>query len=203
MDVCSFEPTVVRVPVGTTVRFLNTAPNDHAVAGRGQTWVSDDVLRPGAEFSERFDKAGIYPYACPLHVGMVGAVIVGEPVAAAGAGSEAPAAPVAAGDVAGTTSSATDTEATPVAPAAVAGLVGGWAAGPARCLRRRPTAVRGHDVRASPAKLDRGLTQHDRAAQAAMPEPWQDRHRETAMAGVDPVLGLVRHRETVGSSTRR
>lgn len=125
MDVCSFEPTVVRVPVGTTVRFLNTAPNDHAVAGRGQTWVSDDVLRPGAEFSERFDKAGIYPYACPLHVGMVGAVIVGEPVAAAGAGSEAPAAPVAAGDVAGTTSSATDTEATPVAPAAVAGLVGG------------------------------------------------------------------------------
>ena len=50
MDVCSFEPTVVRVPVGTNVRFINTAPNDHAVSGRRNTW-GTDILAPGAEFS--------------------------------------------------------------------------------------------------------------------------------------------------------
>ena len=27
MDVCSFGPTIARVPIGTTVQFLNTAPN--------------------------------------------------------------------------------------------------------------------------------------------------------------------------------
>ena len=127
MDVCSFQPTVVRVPVGTIVRFLNTAPNDHAVAGRGQSWVSDDLLRPGAEFSERFDEAGVYPYACPLHVGMVGAVIVGNATAADGSGTEAAAAPVTAGDDAGTAPSEAeaDAAATPIAAAAVAGLAGG------------------------------------------------------------------------------
>ena len=77
MDVCSFEPTVARVPVGTNVRFLNTAQIQHAVSGRGNTWGSADVMAPGAEFQHRFAVAGIFPYTCPLHPGMVGAVIVG------------------------------------------------------------------------------------------------------------------------------
>jgi plastocyanin len=75
MDVCSFAPTVSKVPVGTTVRFLNTATNDHAVIGRSSTWGSD-ILSPGEEFSARFDVAGTYPYACSLHPGMVGAIVV-------------------------------------------------------------------------------------------------------------------------------
>ncbi len=62
MDACSFEPTVIHVPVGTTVRFLNTAQNEHAVSGRRQRGRSADILGPGDEFSERFDEAGIYPY---------------------------------------------------------------------------------------------------------------------------------------------
>ena len=76
MEVCSFAPTVSRVAVGTTVRFLNTSTIDHAVVGRLTTWGSE-VLSPGKEYSERFDVAGTYPYSCPLHVGMVGAIVVG------------------------------------------------------------------------------------------------------------------------------
>lgn len=76
MDVCSFAPTVSRVAVGTTVRFLNTSTIDHAVVGRLATWGSE-VLSPGKEYSETFDAAGTYPYTCPLHPGMVGAIVVG------------------------------------------------------------------------------------------------------------------------------
>ncbi len=77
MDVCSFAPTVSTVPVGTTVRFLNTATNDHSVIGRSGTWASD-VLSAGDEFSARFDAVGTYPYACSLHPGMVGAIVVAD-----------------------------------------------------------------------------------------------------------------------------
>jgi plastocyanin len=77
MDVCSFGPTIARVPIGTTVQFLNTAPNQHQVLGRAMTWGSD-VLDSGASYSNRFVEAGIYAYSCPLHPGMVGAVVVGD-----------------------------------------------------------------------------------------------------------------------------
>lgn len=81
MDVCSFSPTIARVDVGTTVRFLNTSTIDHAVVGRSGTWASE-ILRPGHEFSTTFEAAGTYPYSCPLHPGMVGAMAVGGEVAA-------------------------------------------------------------------------------------------------------------------------
>jgi len=147
MDACSFEPTVVRVPVGTTVRFLNTAPNDHAVAGRRNLWGHEDILVPGAEFSEQFATAGVYPYSCPLHPGMVGAVIVGEsgqaaaPVTTAGAGS-APA-PV----------SAAEPGSAPILPTAI-GAVGGGVIGLLVGLlvaRRRSAATATDAVRTTPA----------------------------------------------------
>jgi plastocyanin len=80
MDVCSFAPTVSRVAVGTTVRFLNTADIQHQVLGRSATWGSV-LLDPGQEHSETFQAAGVYPYTCPLHPGMVGAIVVGEAAA--------------------------------------------------------------------------------------------------------------------------
>ena len=130
MDACSFEPTVVRVPVGTTVRFLNTAPNDHAVAGRRNLWGSEDILVPGAEFSEQFGTAGVYPYSCPLHPGMVGAVIVGEsgqaaaPVMTAGA-APAPVSAAAGAGAAPAPVSAAEPEPAPILPAAIGGAVAG------------------------------------------------------------------------------
>lgn len=100
MDVCSFGPTIARVPIGATVRFLNTAPNEHLVIGRAGAWGSD-ILAPQAEFSQRFGEAGVYPYSCPLHPGMVGAVVVGDSSEVAApavvTGNESPASePVAA-----------------------------------------------------------------------------------------------------------
>ena len=78
MDVCSFEPTVARVPVGSDVTFLNTSTLEHAVLGRGQSWGGDANLRPGGSVVARFGEAGVFPYSCPLHPGMVGAVVVGD-----------------------------------------------------------------------------------------------------------------------------
>ena len=77
MDTCSFAPTVSRVATGTTVRFLNTATIQHQVVGRSGTWGSV-LLDPGKEHSETFAAAGVYPYTCPLHPGMVGAIVVGD-----------------------------------------------------------------------------------------------------------------------------
>ena len=76
MDVCSFEPTVARVAVGATVTFLNTAQIEHVVAGRGNTW-GGEVLEPGRQLVQRFSAEGTFPYSCPLHPGMVGAIVVG------------------------------------------------------------------------------------------------------------------------------
>jgi plastocyanin len=77
MDTCSFAPTASRVAVGTTVRFLNTATVQHQVVGRSGSWGSV-LLEPGQEHSETFAAAGVYPYTCPLHPGMVGAILVGD-----------------------------------------------------------------------------------------------------------------------------
>ena len=76
MDTCAFAPTVVHVPVGTEVRFLNTAQVDHLVVGESQSWGTELPLTPGDETSRRFAAKGVYPFSCPLHPGMVGAVVV-------------------------------------------------------------------------------------------------------------------------------
>ena len=119
MDTCSFAPTVSRVAPGTTVRFMNTATLQHQVVGRSATWGSV-LLDPGQEHSETFQAAGIYPYTCPLHPGMVGAIVVGDGApAAADAGSPAPA------DLASATHPTADTATTtdPI-PLVVTGLAG-------------------------------------------------------------------------------
>jgi plastocyanin len=85
---CAFAPTVARVAVGATVTFFNGPDFVHLITGANAEWGDRDVeLKPGQEVSYRFDKAGIYPYACALHRGMSGAIVVGSvaaPAAAAG-----------------------------------------------------------------------------------------------------------------------
>jgi plastocyanin len=82
IDGCMFFPTVARVPVGTTVRFLNTGLAPHNVTGVVGTWGSDE-LPSGAEYRNTFSAPGVYPFACTLHPGMNGAIVVGEVTAAA------------------------------------------------------------------------------------------------------------------------
>jgi len=93
---CAFSPSVAYVPVGTTVTFVNNSQDSHLVTGANQAWGSRDVaLGARSRVTQTFDKAGVYPFACSFHTGMVGAIVVGaDSVAglAPGSGDAAPAA---------------------------------------------------------------------------------------------------------------
>jgi len=78
-----FGPTVLFAEPGQSVTFTNKDPMDHTVTGLGGQWGSFESLRPGKSVSYRFTEAGVYPYECVLHPGMVGAVVVGDVNAAA------------------------------------------------------------------------------------------------------------------------
>jgi plastocyanin len=88
---CFFGPTVARVPVGATVTFFNGPGFTHLITGANAEWGSRDVeLVPDASVSYRFDKAGVYPYACALHRGMSGTIVVGDAAGAAAVASAQP-----------------------------------------------------------------------------------------------------------------
>ena len=76
-----FEPEIVYIKPGDTVKWTNMAAHDTAsVAGMipegAQPWQS----KMGEDFSVTLDKEGAYVYKCSPHVslGMTGAVVVGE-----------------------------------------------------------------------------------------------------------------------------
>jgi len=74
-----FDPTIFRVQPGDTVTWINKDPVPHSVLGANGSWGGfDSIGRNGGEVSYRFVDAGVYPYVCTFHVGMVGAVVVGN-----------------------------------------------------------------------------------------------------------------------------
>jgi plastocyanin len=88
METCRFGPTIARVSTAQAVTFTNRDGTPHNVTGIG--WASP-MLEQGNSFTHTFSTAGIFPYACSLHPGMNGVVIVG----AAAAAPPAPASPAA------------------------------------------------------------------------------------------------------------
>jgi plastocyanin len=89
---CAFAPTVLRVAPGTTVEFFSGPYDVHLITGAGQQWGSRDVaVQPDTMVAYRFDRAGTYPYACALHRGMSGTIVVGNGVTMAAAAGSAPA----------------------------------------------------------------------------------------------------------------
>ncbi len=132
---CAFGPTVAHVAVGSTVTFFNGPDFTHLITGANAEWGSrDTVIQPNQQVSFRFDKPGVYPYACALHRGMSGAIVVGT-LAAPAAAAPAAAAPAtgAGGGSSGDTNAAL--------PVAVAGGLVIVLAGAALFLaRRRPIA---------------------------------------------------------------
>lgn len=89
---CAFAPTVAVVEPGATVEFFNGPEFAHLITGANQLWGSPEVeVKPNTVLSYTFETPGVYPYACALHIGMSGAIVVGDAAAGAGAG------PVAAG----------------------------------------------------------------------------------------------------------
>jgi plastocyanin len=73
-DAC-FTPSIIHVDAGATVRFENRDPFTHNVYGTG--WGVDE-LAPGDAGSTTFADEGLYPFACTLHPGMTGTVVVGD-----------------------------------------------------------------------------------------------------------------------------
>jgi plastocyanin len=71
-----FTPTVTHVDAGQEVAFVNRDGYRHNVVGLGG-WGDIGGLGQGEARRFTFTEAGIYPYACTLHPGMVGAVVVG------------------------------------------------------------------------------------------------------------------------------
>lgn len=79
-----FRPSILRTDPGTEVAFVNRDPIPHNVVA--PRWGHYDNLGEGEGFTARFEDEGIYPFACTLHPGMTGAVVVGD---GTGAGSGA------------------------------------------------------------------------------------------------------------------
>ena len=136
---CAFAPTVTYVPVGTTVTFSNDSDFTHLVTGANQDWGSrDEELAANGSVAYTFDQAGVFPYACALHRGMVGAIVVGADSAAGLAPQTGGAQPAAAS---ATAPAATDPpmDGGRIAIAVVAGAIIALAlAWFVRGVRRRP-----------------------------------------------------------------
>jgi plastocyanin len=76
-DFC-FGPTILRVAPGESVTFVNLDRSPHTVLGANATWGGYDALKKGHEATYGFAVAGVFPYVCTWHVGMVGAIVVGD-----------------------------------------------------------------------------------------------------------------------------
>jgi plastocyanin len=79
IDDFKFVPDTLRVPVGTTVTWVNcgepSIDEPHTATSDGQQW-SSDLIAPAGSYSRRFDEAGTFPYHCEPHPFMKATVIV-------------------------------------------------------------------------------------------------------------------------------
>ena len=74
----AFEPTVLRVPAGATVTWVNNetqAGLAHTSTSDGAGWDSD-FLNPGESYSRAFSAAGQFAYHCEPHPNMRATIIV-------------------------------------------------------------------------------------------------------------------------------
>ena len=69
-----FTPVVARVDVGDTVTWSGNEMA-HTVTGASAVLLNEDLALDGT-VTATFDKAGVYPYSCLLHPGMIGAIVV-------------------------------------------------------------------------------------------------------------------------------
>ena len=70
----SFSPTTVSVPVGGSVTWRNNDTVTHTSTSDTAIW--NVSIGAGDSSSRTFPAAGTFPYACTVHSGMTGRVIV-------------------------------------------------------------------------------------------------------------------------------
>lgn len=71
-----FRPSILEVEPGTEVAFVNRDPIAHNVVA--PEWGYYENLGEGDSFTATFKEEGTYPFACTIHPGMTGAVVVGD-----------------------------------------------------------------------------------------------------------------------------
>jgi plastocyanin len=71
----AFQPASIEVTIGTTVTWTNDDPAPHTVTATDGSFDSG-TLASGATFSQVFQAAGTFEYACAIHPTMTGSVIV-------------------------------------------------------------------------------------------------------------------------------
>jgi plastocyanin len=71
-----YSPTVLHIEPGTTITWVNRDPVPHTITGANRAWGSYKQVRRDRAMTFRFNRAGVYPYYCVIHVGMVGTVVV-------------------------------------------------------------------------------------------------------------------------------
>jgi plastocyanin len=73
-----FTPTILRAQPGDTITFTNADRVPHTVLGANGVWGSYDAMKRNVEATYEFAEAGVYPYVCTWHPGMIGVVVVGD-----------------------------------------------------------------------------------------------------------------------------
>ncbi|HEV3475363.1 MAG TPA: plastocyanin/azurin family copper-binding protein [Actinomycetota bacterium] len=71
-----FTPSILEVEPGAEVEFVNRDPVPHNVVA--PEWGYYENLGRGDSFTATFREEGTYPFACTIHPGMTGAVVVGD-----------------------------------------------------------------------------------------------------------------------------
>jgi len=74
-----FRSDVARIEVGDTVTWTNSDSYGHSIFSRQFAGTSN--LDWGQSYSYTFSTAGVFPYLCTLHPGMMGVIMVGDAVA--------------------------------------------------------------------------------------------------------------------------
>lgn len=75
MEAVRFSPVAVELKVGDTVEWMNDDPFPHNATADNGAWASGDI-GPGQAWRFRADRTGRFPYACTLHPGMQGVLVV-------------------------------------------------------------------------------------------------------------------------------
>jgi plastocyanin len=74
-----FDPVLVEIDAGQTVRWLNTVSTIHTTTAYGNVWDSGDMGLDDV-FDFTLNDAGVYQYECGYHpLTMIGTVVVGDP----------------------------------------------------------------------------------------------------------------------------
>lgn len=69
-----FFPSLLTVPAGTTITWINKSPESHTVSS--VTGLFDAGVDPGQSYSYTFTTPGLYEYTCSPHPEMTGAITV-------------------------------------------------------------------------------------------------------------------------------